>query len=87
MTIELAPELEQLVEEQVKAGVYPSPSAAVNAAVARMLAEQSAADIADLRALIDEGIADLEAGRVVEDFDLKGFLADCRREFDAKHGV
>jgi len=84
MTIELAPELEQLVQEQVNAGLYPSSSAAVNAAVARMFAEESPEELAELRALIDVGLDDIKAGRIVENFDLKEFLAECRSEFSAK---
>jgi antitoxin ParD1/3/4 len=86
MTIELSPDLAEFVEEQVKTGLYASPSEAVNAAVARMLAEQSPEELAELRALVDEGIADLDAGRVVTDFNLKDFLAEQRREFNARQG-
>jgi putative addiction module CopG family antidote len=86
MTIELSPELEQLVEEQVKAGRFASTSAAVNAAVELMLSEEHVKKLADLRVLIDEGLADIEAGRFVNDFNLQDFLAARRREHDAKHG-
>jgi putative addiction module CopG family antidote len=86
MTIELSPDLADFIEEQVKTGIYESPSAAVNAAVARMLAEQSPEEVAELRALVEEGIADLDAGRVVTNFNLKDFLSEQRREFNAKQG-
>jgi predicted transcriptional regulator len=35
--------------------------------------------LADLCALIDEGLADIEAGRIIEDFNLNEFLAERRR--------
>jgi putative addiction module CopG family antidote len=86
MTIELAPELEELIKQQVKTGVYASPSAAVNAAVARMFAEQSPEELAELRALIDEGIADADAGRFSE-FTAEDVIAECRKEYNAKRGL
>jgi antitoxin ParD1/3/4 len=86
MTIELSPDLAEFVEEQVKTGLYASPSEAVNAAVARMFAEQSPEELAELRALVAEGIADLEAGRIVE-FTAEDVIAECRKEYNAKHGL
>jgi len=78
MTIELSPEPEQLVEEQVKAGRFTSPSAAVNEAVELMLGEGYEKKRAELLALIDEGLADLDAGRVVE-FTADEVIAECRK--------
>ena len=86
MTIELAPDLAEFVEEQVKTGLYASPSEAVNAAVARMFVEQSSEELAELRALVDEGIADLDTGRIVE-FTAEDVIAECRKEYNAKHGL
>jgi putative addiction module CopG family antidote len=54
MRIDLDPESERFVESKVKAGAYPSASAAVNAllAQARQQEEWTADDVAELRALV-----------------------------------
>jgi Arc/MetJ-type ribon-helix-helix transcriptional regulator len=39
MTVSLKPELQKLVEEKVKAGLFPSAEALVNSAVAQLVAE------------------------------------------------
>jgi Arc/MetJ-type ribon-helix-helix transcriptional regulator len=39
MTVSLKPELQKLVEEKVKAGLFPSAETLVNSAVAQLVAE------------------------------------------------
>ena len=39
MTVSLSPELQKLVEEKVKAGLFPSAEALVNSAVAQLVAD------------------------------------------------
>jgi putative addiction module CopG family antidote len=65
MEIVLTPELDQFVVEQVNSGRYPTPSAVVSAGV-RMLQDrqrQKEADFAALKAKIQAGRDDFEAGR------------------------
>jgi len=61
MAIQLTPELERLVNEKVAEGSYSSPEAVLEAALAAL--EANEAETERLRALIAEGIADIEAGR------------------------
>jgi len=51
-----------------------------------MFAEQLPEELAELRALVDEGIADLDAGRIVE-FTAADVIAECRKEYNEKHGL
>ena len=87
MTIELSPELQLLVEEQVKAGHFASPSEAVNIALDHMLFEDYQKKRENLLAAIDEGLADADAGRCVDDFNLNNFLVQMRREYNARHST
>lgn len=59
MTISLTAELDEFVAQQVRSGRYASNSEVVRAGL-RALAEQ------DLRAWLQEGLDDLEAGRRVD---------------------
>jgi antitoxin ParD1/3/4 len=65
MNVSLTPELEQIVDQKVKSGLYNSASEVVREGL-RLLQERDRiheAKLASLRKDIDEGIADLEAGR------------------------
>jgi putative addiction module CopG family antidote len=66
MNVSLTPELAKFIAEQVTAGRYDSPDAAVNAAVAKLKAEEDLLsedlDDADVAA-IEEGLAQLDAGQ------------------------
>jgi antitoxin ParD1/3/4 len=59
MTISLTAELDEFVANQVRSGRYASNSEVIRAGL-RALAEQ------DLRAWLQEGLDDLDAGRRVE---------------------
>lgn len=64
MRIDLAPELERLVEEKVRSGAYASPTEVVADAL-RLLDELDRPqpdDLEDFRAKIEEGLAQLDAG-------------------------
>jgi putative addiction module CopG family antidote len=65
MNVSLKPDLARFIEEQVTAGRYDSADAAVNAAVARLKAEEELLsedlDDDDLAA-IEEGLAQLDRG-------------------------
>ena len=65
MDVQLKPDLRQFIDEQVKAGRYHSSDDAINAAVARMQAEDELLgqdlDDEDLAA-IEEGLAQLNRG-------------------------
>ncbi len=64
MNIDIDPELERYVVEKVKAGVYPSPSAAINDALAAAKAQEELTpeDVAELRELIAVSLAQAERG-------------------------
>ena len=79
MEIRLEPHLARFIDEQVKRGIYDSAEDAVNAGVARLQTEEelSAADIEDLRAELDAGIAEADAGEFTE-FTAEDIIAERR---------
>jgi len=75
ITITLTPEMAQAVRCAVEAGEYASSSEIIREALRdwrhkRALQEQ---ELADLRAKIQEGLADIDAGRV-SDFDAERII-------------
>jgi putative addiction module CopG family antidote len=68
MTIALKPDVEKVVEQMVRCGEYGSADEAVNELLASMLRQpgESAEEISELRALVDEGIAELDRGEFAE---------------------
>jgi antitoxin ParD1/3/4 len=64
MEVRLTPEQEAMIQRAVAEGRYGSVEEAVKDAVA--LWEDNERSLADLRALIDEGDADLAAGRYTD---------------------
>lgn len=79
MEIRLEPHLARFIDEQVKRGIYDSAEDAVNAGVARLQTEEelSAADIEDLRAELDAGIAEADAGEFTQ-FTAEDIIAERR---------
>ncbi|RYC17789.1 type II toxin-antitoxin system ParD family antitoxin [Ciceribacter ferrooxidans] len=72
---------EKFVEKQISSGLYDSAEEVVTAGL-RLLRER---DEADLRMLIQEGVDDVEAGRVHTYESAEEFLADLQRaENDAQ---
>ena len=79
MNVSLTPELERLVEAKVQSGLYRSSSEVVEDAL--RLLEQRDSDLKELRARMDEGLADLDRGdvadgeefmqRVIDELDLQ----------------
>jgi Arc/MetJ-type ribon-helix-helix transcriptional regulator len=84
MKIEISQNLAHMIEEQVKAGRFPTATAAVNAAVDFMFFEHHKNPGA-IRASIDEGLADLDAGRF-SDFTAEEATAECQKQSAAKRG-
>ena len=80
MQIELnRPELEKFIDEQVGAGCYPSPQAAVEAAIERMM--QSAEDLDDETAeAINRAEEQIDRG---EGIDFNEFAAQMRKKIKA----
>ncbi len=67
MTITLTPEHQKWIEAQVDAGQFASVEEAVWIAVTELMVAsepQSEAELAHLKTLVEEGEADLAAGRV-----------------------
>ena len=74
MTLTLRPEFEQFIDEQVKAGHYPTAEAVVEAAMAGLVEPQSGEPLtAEDIASIDEADAQAERG---EGVDLDVFRAE-----------
>lgn len=80
MPIELAPDLEAIVREKVKAGEYDSPDALLRDAVARLDVDAiiDAWPVEELRAAIAVGIDQLERG---ESRDGEEVMAELRARF------
>ncbi len=64
MNVSLTPELEKLVEAKVQSGLYQSPSEVVEDAL--RLLEQRDSDLKELRARMDQGLAELDRGDVAD---------------------
>lgn len=67
MNISLTPELEALVEEKVKSGLYTSASEVVREALRLLVRfdEVRRRELAELNRQIDEGLSQADRGRVV----------------------
>ena len=67
MTVTLPPAVAKAVSELVEDGFYPTPEAALQAAMQALdLKMEHERKLAELRAEIRKGLDDLDAGRVVE---------------------
>jgi antitoxin ParD1/3/4 len=64
MNVSLTPELERLVEAKVQSGLYRSSSEVVEDAL--RLLEQRDSDMKELRARMDEALAEADRGEVVD---------------------
>ena len=78
MNVSLTPELESLVEQKVKSGLYQSASEVIRAAL-RLLQQEDSQHQAKLEALRREiaiGFKDIDEGRVAE-WDMKKIIAEA----------
>ena len=68
MNISLTPELEALVEEKVKSGLYTSASEVVREALRLLVRfeEVRRRELAELNRQIDEGLSQADRGRIVD---------------------
>jgi Arc/MetJ-type ribon-helix-helix transcriptional regulator len=73
------PELAKFIDEEVKAGHFPSPDAAVEAAVAQMMIDREAIELSDEDiAAIEQSDAEIDGGEAVE-FDM--FATEMRKKY------
>jgi Arc/MetJ-type ribon-helix-helix transcriptional regulator len=78
MKIQLSkPELERFIDEKVKSGDFPSPTAVVEDAVARMMVDEKTLTAEDIAA-INQAEAEMDQGKFV-DFDV--FAAEMRKKY------
>lgn len=80
MQVELdKPELAKFIDDQVKAGHFPTPQAAVEAAVEQMMHDRVNDDLDDETAeAINRAEAQIDRG---EGVDFKEFAAEMRKKF------
>lgn len=85
MNVNLTPELERLVQEKVKSGLYNNQSEVVREAL-RLLAEQDSlreAHLAKLRGALAEGLAQADRGELLDGdeviHEMREFLRERRR--------
>ncbi len=86
MTVELSDEATKLVDEQVRAGRYPSRQAALEAPVARLREVDGAAEGAALdetRSLVDVGLVEADRGDF-DDFTAEDVIAERRAAWSAR---
>lgn len=62
MNIQLTEAAERLVKEQIEAGFFKSPEDVIEAAVAALAFPDASEKLDALRAMVAEGIAELDAG-------------------------
>jgi len=65
MVVSLKPKLQKLVEEKVKAGLFPSAEALINAAVEQVVSGDDL-EPGEMERLLASGEADARAGRFVD---------------------
>jgi len=85
MTVMLKPDTQRFVEEKVRSGEYASPEEAVNALLAFVQEQQKLTpeDIAELRAEVDIGLKDADAGKFV-DYTAEDIIAEGRAALASK---
>jgi Arc/MetJ-type ribon-helix-helix transcriptional regulator len=75
------PELEKFIDEQVRAGHFPTPDAAIEAAVESMMFESEPDELDDeTAAAINRAEMQIERG---EGIDFNQFAAEMRKKFSA----
>jgi Arc/MetJ-type ribon-helix-helix transcriptional regulator len=74
------PELEKFIEDEVRAGHFPSPEAAVEAAVEQMMLEREYELDDETAAAINRAEEQIDRG---EGIDFKEFAAEMRKKFVA----
>jgi antitoxin ParD1/3/4 len=87
MDVHLTTEQADFIRQTVESGRFANVEDAVREAV--RLLEQREHEIAELRALVDEGLADLENGEYVDytDETLPEMIEDIRREARESHAT
>lgn len=85
MNVSLAPDIQKYLDEQVKSGRYASVDEAVNGLIslARAEDELSAQDLDELRADIELGIGEADAGEVGE-WDPEDLKRRVREHLDSE---
>ncbi|HEY8751142.1 MAG TPA: type II toxin-antitoxin system ParD family antitoxin [Tepidisphaeraceae bacterium] len=84
MHVQIKPELQRFMDDQIKSGLYESSDDMINAALATLQAREdlSSQEIEELRAEVDEGIAEADRGEFV-DFTAETIIARCRAKSDS----
>ena len=85
MDIQIRPELQRFIEDQMKAGRYDSATDMINAGLAALQTQQefSSEEIDDLRTEVDQGLAEADRGEFIK-FTADDVIARCRAEFEQK---
>ena len=78
MNIYLGEHFDTFVRAQVATGRYANASEVIREALRRY--EDDESKLAHLRALVQEGVDDVEAGRVIHVNDNRAFFEEIRRE-------
>lgn len=80
--VHLDADSEAFIEEQMKTGQFDTPDDVVREALRDM--KLRAEKLAALRAHVDQGAREADAGIFVEDFSIDRFLEEMDAEFDAE---
>jgi antitoxin ParD1/3/4 len=82
MTVDLGPQLEKFVNEMIESGRYGSKSEVLREGV--RLVQDREARLAHLKAAIEKGLADADAGRL---YDLEDVARDLQHLYQPLPGV
>jgi antitoxin ParD1/3/4 len=76
LSVRLAERDKEFIEQQVEAGLYDSPADVVSAGLRALKSEEL--KLAELKAMIQEGLDDVAAGRVYEYESAEDMLRDIK---------
>lgn len=79
MKVELTEREERIIESKMKTGRYKSPAEVVSAALGMISTKPES--IEEMRAMIQEGVDDIKAGRVVDGKETFRKMDEQRRTF------
>jgi putative addiction module CopG family antidote len=79
MTVTLTPAAEAMIEARLKSGRFASPDEVIEVALSA-LPEYSLEDLTALQAGIDEGLDDIEQGRLYTEDHARAYLKASREE-------
>ncbi|HXB70990.1 MAG TPA: hypothetical protein VNY05_22335 [Candidatus Acidoferrales bacterium] len=84
MTVELKPEIEALIQEQLRSGAYAKPEDVIERALEFLAAEEDwlAANRAEIAAQIEEGWASTQRGELTDAEQVRAEMLRFKEDWD-----